>query len=228
MFDRWFYFAINEQTSKSTRDQRRIDWSYCAECMNCTACTQRIQSDLSNTEDTSWNNDQCYGQNGIYHDNAGECHTELLSDTSLEIFYKNYHAYGIGAMVIVILYVGVTLFALRLDRDYGAAHHVGTIGMLLMFYNVIIAMTCLYMIFKGYQYQKQYIDDGDEDGPFCYVDTIGNLAEDILSAFVFGTLILLMTQWLFVLMKLSQIFTFLAFLGAMVDSASFLFIYTDV
>ena len=100
-----YNFAI-EQQSKATKYQRRIDWSYCAECMNCTSCTQRIQSDLTNTEDTSWNNDQCYGQNGIYHgpsneNDASVCHTELLSDTSLEIFYKNYHAYGIGAMVIV-------------------------------------------------------------------------------------------------------------------------------
>ena len=184
------------QSQLSHQKARRVDWSYCSKCFNCTACNSRV-NDIPSQADTSWNEQYCEGTHGIYH--KSECHVDYLSATTMTIFYKNYHYYGIGALVTCALYVGITLFIFKLDKN---SHHVGTIGMLLMVYNVIVAMICFYMIFKTYQYDKKTINN--ETGAYCYVDTIGELAEHILEAFVYSSLILVILQWLFCCCKFSQ------------------------
>lgn len=78
---------------------RRVDWSYCTKCWNCTACALH-----SNTP--SFHEDHCEGTKGLYDGHPAECTQyeaddieRYLSDTTMGIFYKNYHQYGIGALV---------------------------------------------------------------------------------------------------------------------------------
>eukprot|EP01084_Bolivina_argentea_P257194 433247_1 len=169
--------------------KRRVDWSYCTQCIDCNKCKYNNYTNTNNSYET---NPQCDGAVGIF---PHKCDADTISTTSMVLFYKNYDTYGWGALIICLLYVTVSLLLLTAEKS---DHYIDSIGVLLLVYNIVVSMVCFYMIGKPYQYQKTDISiDIGEPGAYCYVDTLSEIMEDILTAFINTSMGLLALQWLF-------------------------------
>lgn len=78
-----------------------------------------------------------------------------------------------------------------------------SLGVLLLVYNIVVAMVSFYMIYKPFQYQQKYLN-GSDSGAYCFVDTLGYTWENVLTVFVDLSLSLLALQWLLCCCKLSR------------------------
>ena len=196
-----YQYAMN-QTSLPSNQRRRIDWSYCGLCIDCMKCRK---NEYITTVNASFIGDDatCTGASGFTDDEIKQCKDEAdyVSMTTMKIFNKNYRNYGWGALIITMIYVTGMMSAICCSEK--SIHALDTIGMLLMVYNIVVSMVCLYMVYKPFQYQREYITDDTENGPYCYEDTISDELEDALTTFVYVLNGLLAWQWLFCCCKLS-------------------------
>ena len=196
-----YQYAMS-QSLLPPNQRRRIDWSYCGLCIDCRKCMKNDY--ITNITSSFIGEDAtCKGASGFMDDEIKRCadEAEYVSMTTMKIFNKNYRNYGWGALIITMIYVVFMISAICCGEK--SIHTLDTIGMLLMVYNIVVSMVCLYMVYKPFQYQREYITDDVENGPYCYEDTVSDQLEDALTAFVWGLNGLLAWQWLFCCCKLS-------------------------
>ena len=191
------YIAARNPLSYGLKENQQIDWSYCMpDCVDCQFCDRKMlaaspapsPSKLPISKTTTF---ECPVENSHerkpiislhWKKTLGCKNASNISITTMEIFLKNYKNYGIGMLVLVVLYILANITLVNCGKRYCNLDP----GALLFVWNVPVCIVAVYTMFKPMQYYRkglQHVDGGDQF--HCQVDSINRTMETLITVCVF-------------------------------------------